>query len=91
MDEESLWQADLARRNINILGLDGPYVYYEFQYHPAPGTTRWCKTMMVLDDSKSGLDYDPVTGVTQGWSVGFGEIAEQVTDHALRMRKELEK
>lgn len=49
MDEIS-WRVKLAKANINILSIetdkdaDTQRWYYEFQYHPAPGQTKWCKT-----------------------------------------------
>lgn len=44
MDEHLSWRARLAKRNINILSIDGDRWYYEFMYHPKPGQTKWCKT-----------------------------------------------
>lgn len=89
MDEESLWQADLARRNINLLALDGDRVYYEFQYHPTPGEVRWCKTMVVLDDSHSGMDIED--GVVTCTHYTYEDISRQVSEHCLAMRKALER
>ena len=89
MDEESLWQADLARRNINLLALDGDRVYYEFQYHPTPGEVRWCKTMVVLDNSHSGMDIED--GVVTCTHYTYEDISRQVSEHCLAMRKALER
>ena len=45
MEEKKLsWRASLARKNINILNIEGDRWFYEFMYHPYPGQTKWCKT-----------------------------------------------
>lgn len=55
------WRAKLAKSNINILQLtllntpDG-VVYrwgFEFTYHPKPGTFKWCKTFVDVNESDS--------------------------------------
>lgn len=56
MDEMS-WQARLARNNINILNVDDERWYYEFMYHPYPGSTKWCKTFY---ETHSGRDPEDV-------------------------------
>lgn len=56
MDENLSWRARLAKSNINILKIDivkdanvRYRLYYEFTYHPKPGTFKWCKTYMDTD------------------------------------------
>lgn len=44
MEETLSWRARLAKRNINVLNIDDERWYYEFMYHPYPGSTKWCKT-----------------------------------------------
>ena len=91
MDESLSWQARLAKSNINILNIDDKYktevtVYYEFMYHPKHGQTKWCKTMthvvgQEVEITDGNFDTLPVTG---------DDIAESLSDEALRLRKELE-
>lgn len=47
MDELS-WRARLAKKNINILNIDDEHWYYEFMYHPYNGSTKWCKTFLLV-------------------------------------------
>lgn len=50
MEETLSWQAQLAKSNINITGVQyNPnhktcVVCFEFPYHPKPGQVKWIKT-----------------------------------------------
>lgn len=50
MEETLSWQAQLAKSNINITGVQyNPnhktcVVCFEFPYHPKPGQVKWVKT-----------------------------------------------
>lgn len=80
MEEELSWRARLARKNINILNIDGYRWYYEFMYHPYPGQTKWCKTFLdVPFESSTALD---------------GEMdynSKKIEAEVLSLRKELER
>lgn len=50
MEETLSWQAQLAKSNINITGVQYNFnhkscvVCFEFPYHPKPGQVKWLKT-----------------------------------------------
>lgn len=50
MEETLSWQAELAKSNINITGVQYStnhktcVVCFEFPYHPKPGQVKWFKT-----------------------------------------------
>ena len=50
MEETLSWQAQLAKSNINITGVQYNFnhktcvVCFEFPYHPKPGQVKWFKT-----------------------------------------------
>lgn len=50
MEETLSWQAQLAKSNINITGVQyntnhkSCVVCFEFPYHPKPGQVKWLKT-----------------------------------------------
>ena len=56
MDEGLSWRARLARSNINILDMHDGMVFFEFTYHPKPGTFKWCKTLMSLQGMTNNND-----------------------------------
>lgn len=56
MDESLSWRARLAKANINILDMHDGTVFFEFTYHPKPGTFKWCKTLMSLQGMASNSD-----------------------------------
>jgi len=95
MDEKS-WRARLAKSNINILSVAPSHWVYEFTYHPKPGTFKWCKTVHEVkltprwpDTNPANLDttdliHTPLEKQT------YGEIAEDILEEVLNLRKELE-
>lgn len=91
MEEHLSWQARLAKRNINILnttrlGDKDLDVYYEFMYHPKAGQTKWCKTMTHV----VGKEVEITDGNFETLPVTGDDIAESLSEEALRLRKELE-
>ena len=76
MDEKNSlsWRARLARKNINILNIDDKRWYYEFMYHPCPGSTKWCKTYIEIEP----------------WLHSSESIAKRLEETVLSLRKELE-
>lgn len=91
MEENLSWQARLAKRNINILntarqGDKDLDVYYEFMYHPKYGQTKWCKTMTHV----SGKEVEITDGNFETLPVTGDDIAESLSEEALRLRRELE-
>lgn len=91
MEEHLSWQARLAKRNINILNTNRQGdkdldVYYEFMYHPKAGQTKWCKTMTHV----SGQEAELSEGVWETLPVTGDDIANTLSEEALRLRKELE-
>lgn len=75
MDKQLSWRAQLARKNINILGIDKDRWYYEFMYHPRAGQTKWSKTFYTLPHPT------PATPEI---------IATEIQSEVLSLRKELE-
>lgn len=91
MEETLSWQARLAKRNINILnttrqGDKDLDVYYEFMYHPKYGQTKWCKTMTHV----VGKEVEITDGNFETLPVTGDDIAESLSEEALRLRRELE-
>ena len=90
MDEKSLsWRALLAKANINILDVHDDCVFIEFTYHPKPGVFKWCKTMLHFPEYDVVVpDDDPV----KGYKVknDRSDVARQILDEVLKLRKELE-
>ena len=94
MDEKS-WRARLARSNINILSVTPTHWIYEFTYHPKPGTFKWCKTIHEVkliprwpEDIK-GMDTNDLIHLPLEKQT-YEEIAEDILDEVLELRKELE-
>lgn len=97
MDETNLsWRARLAKSNINILKVEiintshGPIYrwFFEFTYHPKPGTFKWCKTYYDIKPKLSVPDDDPVKWEYEERSPEV--MAEMVLNEVLKLRKELE-
>jgi len=100
MDEEKKpslsWRARLARANVNILKVDllnteHGVVYrwfFEFTYHPKPGTFKWCKTYYDIKPKLSIPEDDPIKWRYEEYHPE--EMAEMVLDEVLALRKELE-
>ena len=90
MDEKSLsWQALLAKANINILDVHDDCVFIEFTYHPKPGVFKWCKTMFSFPEYDVVVpDDDPVKWYKV--KKDRSEVAKQILDEVLALRKELE-
>lgn len=90
MDEKSLsWRALLAKANINILDVHDDCVFIEFTYHPKPGIFKWCKTMLSFPEYDVVVpDDDPV----KWYKVknDRSDVARQILDEVLKLRKELE-
>ena len=91
MDEMS-WRAKLAKSNINILNIvrlgddRSLDVFFEFMYHPKPGQTKWCKTVLTVLGQEAELGEGewerlPVTG---------DDIVRELQSEVLSLRKELE-
>ena len=97
MDETLSWRAKLAKSNINILNViiektSHGIVYkwfFEFTYHPKPGTFKWCKTYIdIPNDEVVVPDDDPVK-----WhktEIDPEQKAQQILEAVLKLRKELE-
>lgn len=96
MDEKS-WRARLARSNINILSVDRGYWVIEFTYHPKPGTFKWCKTVHEVkpvprwpeDKAFADLSTEEIVSVPLD-NPTYEEIANDILDEVLELRKELE-
>lgn len=95
MDETNLsWRALLAKSNINILDVHDDCVFIEFTYHPKsgqkPGVFKWCKTML------SFPEYDIVVpdDAPEKWykvKNDRSDVAQQILEEVLSLRKELER
>lgn len=88
MDDLS-WRARLARRNINILGVDQSRWYYEFMYHPYPGQTKWCKTFHPIPEAIA-TDPEAETETGTETETETETIARDIEAEVLALRKELE-
>lgn len=90
MDENLSWRAKLAKANINILNItiertNNGIIYkwfFEFTYHPKPGTFKWCKTYLDIPGRKD----DNWTA----WTTPE-DASEMIIAEVLKLRKELEK
>ncbi len=97
MDEKPIsWRARLAKANINILSISPSHWVYEFTYHPKPNIFKWCKTVHEVkikprwpDTDFKDLDTDDLIHVPLEKPT-YGEIAEDIMDEVLTLRKELE-
>ena len=87
MDELS-WRAKLAKSNINILDAHDDHIFVEFTYHPKPGVFKWCKTMFETPSKKVVPEKDPVLWYKVPMSKE--EVAQEILDRVLELRKELE-
>lgn len=98
MEETLSWQAQLAKSNINITGVQYNFnhktcvVCFEFPYHPKPGQVKWFKTaeefvgVDITDKEELGRIVDsgklPV--------VYLHDLAPALKSRVLSLRKELE-
>lgn len=89
MDENLSWRAMLAKANINILDVHDNTVFLEFTYHPKPGVFKWCKTMFTFPEYDIVVpDDDPAKWVKV--KKDRSNVAAQILDEVLSLRKELE-
>lgn len=92
MEENLSWRAKLAKSNINILNivrLDNDRaldVFFEFMYHPRPGQTKWCKTVLTV----VGQEVELGEGEWDRLQVTGDDIVSTLQSEALALRKELE-
>ena len=90
MDEGLSWRARLAKSNINILNIaiertNNGIIYrwfFEFTYHPKPGTFKWCKTYIDIPGRK---DDDGL----MAWTTPK-DASEMIMTEVLKLRKEWE-
>ena len=83
------WRAALAKANINILDVHDNAVFLEFTYHPKPGVFKWCKTMFTFPEYDIVVpDDDPAKWVKV--KKDRGDVARQILEEVLTLRKELE-
>lgn len=89
MDKTLSWRAILAKSNINILDVHDNTVFLEFTYHPKPGVFKWCKTMFTFPEYDIVVqDDDPAKWVKV--KKDRSDVAKQILDEVLALRKELE-
>ena len=90
MDGKSLsWRALLAKSNINILDVHDDCVFIEFTYHPKPGIFKWCKTMFYFPSEEVVMpEDDPVKWYKV--KKDRSDVAKDILDEVLKLRKELE-
>ena len=93
--EELSWRAKLAKSNINILNVTPSYWVYEFTYHPKPGTFKWCKTVHEVKPTAT-TPANVKDLFLEDWTKlpitrpSYEEIAKDILEEALALRKELE-
>ena len=97
MEETLSWQAQLAKANINITGVQyGTHhktcvVCFEFPYHPKPGQVKWFKTAEEFIGVKS--DKEELEKVIESGKlpiVYLHDLAPALKSRVLSLRKELE-
>lgn len=98
MDEGLPWQAELAKSNINITGVQyNPnhrtcVVCFEFPYHPKPGQVKWLKTAEEYIGLKA--DINELKKLTEDDTrlplVYLHELVPSIKKTVLELRKELE-
>lgn len=92
MEEKLSWRARLAKSNINILNIDrldndrAFDVFFEFMYHPKPGQTKWCKTVLTV----LGQEVELGEGEWERLQVTGDDIVKELQSEVLALRKELE-
>ena len=90
MDELS-WQARLAKQNINILDVSKERWFYEFMYHPYPGSTKWCKTFYDVPMINIAPEDRKFFGADELIERDPEEIAAGLIKEVAKLRRELEK
>ena len=97
MDEKTLsWRAKLAKSNINILNItleNTPHGtiqrwFFEFTYHPQPGTFKWCKTYIDIPQKVEHDEDNPLAWRYVDQPVD--DMVQTIMDKVLELRKELE-
>jgi len=98
MEETLSWQAQLAKSNINITGVQynqnhkACVVCFEFPYHPKPGQVKWVKTAEEYIGISANKD-ELKKLVEDGASlpvVYLHDLVPAIKNTVLTLRKELE-
>lgn len=98
MEETLSWQAQLAKSNINITGVQySPnhktcVVCFEFPYHPKPGQVKWIKTAneFIGVDITDKEELEKVIESGKLPIVYLRDLAPSIKSRVLSLRKELE-
>lgn len=98
MEETLSWQAQLAKSNINITGVQYNFnhktcvVCFEFPYHPKPGQVKWLKT--AEEYFKTETDAEEIQKIVDGEKefpmVYLRDLVPAIKKTVLSLRKELE-
>lgn len=97
MEETLSWQAELAKSNINITGVQYGanhktcVVCFEFPYHPKPGQVKWFKTADEFIGVKA--DKEELEKVIESGKlpvVYLHDLVPALKSRVLSLRKELE-
>lgn len=98
MEETLSWQAQLAKANINITGVQynanhkACVVCFEFPYHPKPGQVKWIKTAeeyIGISANKDALKKLIDDGASLP-AVYLHDLVPAIKNTVLTLRKELE-
>lgn len=98
MEETLSWQAQLAKSNINITGVQYTFnhktcvVCFEFPYHPKPGQVKWFKT--AEEYFKTDTDAEEIRKIVDGEKefpiIYLRDLVPALKKTVLSLRKELE-
>lgn len=98
MEENLSWQAQLAKSNINITGVQYTanhkvcVICFEFPYHPRPGQVKWLKTAEEFIGVKANKE--ELETVIEGGKlpiVYLHDLVPALKNRVLQIRKELER
>lgn len=98
MEETLSWQAQLAKANINITGVQyninhkACVVCFEFPYHPKPGQVKWFKTAeeFVGVDITDKEELESIVESGKLPIVYLHDLVPALKSKVLSLRKELE-
>lgn len=97
MEETLSWQAQLAKSNINITGVQYNQnhktcvVCFEFPYHPKPGQVKWLKTAdEFIGVNANTEELEKVIESGKLPIVYLHDLVPAIKSRVLSLRKELE-